>query len=153
MKETPAAPYVRPQAMRRTLLILASSVPVLSAEVPVDFNRDIRPLLNKNCTTCHGGVKQAGEVSFIFREEALGKGESGKQVVIPGDPAGSEMIRRIKSKDPEEKTAEHLPIEHAYLHNGRAVASSCGATISFLPFCHCTVTAKWRICLPSRSTP
>ena len=98
--------------MRRTLLILASSIPILPAEDPVDFNRDIRPLLNKNCTTCHGGVKQAGEVSFIFREEALGKGESGKPVVVPGDPAGSEMIRRIKSKDPEEKMPP--PEEHPH---------------------------------------
>ena len=83
-------------AMRQTLLILACGLPHLHAEEAVDFNRDIRPLLNKNCTICHGGVKQAWEVSFIFREEALGKGESGKQVIVPGDPAASEMIRRIK---------------------------------------------------------
>ena len=98
--------------MRLTLLILATSIPNLRAEEPVDFNRDIRPLLNKNCTTCHGGVKQAGEVSFIFREEALGKGESGKSVVVPGDPAASEMIRRIKSSDPDEKMPP--PEEHPH---------------------------------------
>ena len=98
--------------MRLTLLILASSIPNLRAEEPVDFNRDIRPLLNKNCTTCHGGVKQAGEVSFIFREEALGKGESGKPVVVPGEPAASEMIRRIKSSDPDEKMPP--PEEHPH---------------------------------------
>ncbi|WP_367870380.1 PSD1 and planctomycete cytochrome C domain-containing protein [Luteolibacter sp. Populi] len=84
----------------------------LHGEEAVDFNRDIRPLLNKNCTACHGGVKQAGEVSFIYRDEALGKGESGKQVVVPGDPAGSEMIRRVKSHDPEEKMPP--PEEHPH---------------------------------------
>jgi hypothetical protein len=78
--------------MRIALHIFAIFSLPLCGEEPVDFNRDIRPLLNKNCTICHGGVKQAGEVSFIFREEALGKGESGRQVVAPGDPAGSEMM-------------------------------------------------------------
>ncbi|MCW1913116.1 PSD1 and planctomycete cytochrome C domain-containing protein [Luteolibacter sp. GHJ8] len=90
--------------MHRILQFLVlSNLSLQGAEEPVDFNRDVRPLLNKNCTICHGGVKQAGEVSFIFREEALGKGESGKTVVVPGDPAASEMMRRIKSSDPDEK--------------------------------------------------
>jgi hypothetical protein len=64
-------------------LLLPAAVSAAATE-PVDFNRDIRPLLNKNCTGCHGGVKQASEVSFICREEALGKGKSGEIVVVPG---------------------------------------------------------------------
>jgi hypothetical protein len=98
--------------MRRILQFLVLSNLSLHGEEPVDFNRDIRPLLNKNCTICHGGVKQAGEVSFIFREEALGKGESGKTVVVPGDPAASELVRRIKSSDPDEKMPP--PEEHPH---------------------------------------
>ncbi|WP_052573567.1 PSD1 and planctomycete cytochrome C domain-containing protein [Haloferula sp. BvORR071] len=98
--------------MRRVLPIIALSNLSLQAVEPVDFNRDIRPILNKNCTTCHGGVKQASEVSFIYREEALGKGESGKVVVVPGDPAASELVHRIKSNDPEEKMPP--PKEHPH---------------------------------------
>lgn len=37
----------------------------------ISFNAQIRPL-NANCTSCHGGVKKAGNVSFLYREEALG---------------------------------------------------------------------------------
>src|SRR5690606_30251093 len=85
---------------------------VSAAAEPVDFNRDIRPILTKNCTTCHGGVKQAGGVSFIFREQALGEGESGKRVVVPGDPSASEMVRRILSDDPDEKMPP--PEEHPH---------------------------------------
>ncbi len=94
--------------LRLPLLIIALSLP-LAAEV--DFSRDIRPLLNKHCTACHGGVKEAGEVSFIYRELALGKGESGKPVIVPGNPDASEMIVRILSKDPDDvmPKPEHGP--------------------------------------------
>ncbi|MCW1887071.1 PSD1 and planctomycete cytochrome C domain-containing protein [Luteolibacter flavescens] len=98
--------------MRLHPLILASFTLPLAAEEPVDFNRDIRPILTKNCTTCHGGVKQAGGTSFIYREDALGIGESGKTIIVPGDPAASELMRRITSSDPDEK----MPPPHEHPH-------------------------------------
>lgn len=82
-----------------TLAIAASAPAALGREI--DFNRDVRPILTKNCTTCHGGVKMAGEVSFLYREDTLGQGESGKTIVVPGHPEQSEMIARILSSDPE----------------------------------------------------
>lgn len=69
------------------------------AELPVEFNRDVRPLLTKNCTTCHGGVMKAGGVSFLYREDVLGNGESGLPVVVTGHPEKSEMIARIISTE------------------------------------------------------
>jgi hypothetical protein len=69
---------------------------------PVSFNRDIRPIFLKHCTACHGGVKEAGGISFIYRDRALVKGESGEIAIVPGKPDSSEIMRRIRSKDPEE---------------------------------------------------
>ena len=40
---------------------------------------------------------------MLFRDEALDTAESGKHVIIPGDPEHSEMIRRITLSDPEER--------------------------------------------------
>lgn len=80
-------------------LILA---PLAALAMPVEFNRDIRPILTKECTACHGGVKAAGGISFIFRDMALAEGESGKRAIVPGDPDASEMLRRIRSGDPDE---------------------------------------------------
>jgi hypothetical protein len=69
----------------------------------VDFNADVKPILNKKCITCHGGVKRENNFSLLFRSEALAKTKSGKPAIIPGDPDHSEMIRRLHLKDPEER--------------------------------------------------
>ena len=82
--------------LRFTIRFLLLVTPLAAA---VDFSRDVQPILNKNCIACHGGVKEAGGVSFIFRDQVLGKGESGNTVVVPGDPDASEMIARITTDD------------------------------------------------------
>ena len=42
------------------------SVPAEDASAaPVDFNRDVRPILSEHCTACHGGVKRARRLSFV----------------------------------------------------------------------------------------
>jgi hypothetical protein len=67
-----------------------------------EFNRDIRPLFAKHCTACHGGVKAAGGLSFLYRERALAQGKSGEVAIVPGAPDKSEVIRRVTSQDPDE---------------------------------------------------
>jgi hypothetical protein len=81
---------------------------LFSPEPRVDFSTDVKPILNKKCITCHGGVKAKAGFSVLFREEALDTTESGKPAIIPGDPDGSEMIRRITLKDPEDR----MPYKH-----------------------------------------
>jgi hypothetical protein len=96
-----------------TLVILAlvASVAFLAKEEPIDFSADVKPILNKKCISCHGGVKAQGGFSVLFQEEALAVTESGRPAIIPGDPEGSEMIKRILSDDPEER----MPYKHEKL--------------------------------------
>jgi hypothetical protein len=75
----------------------------------VSFSRDIRPILNQNCVPCHGGVRQKNGVSFIFREEALGVGKSGRPTIVPGNPGTSELIARLTSTDAETRMPYHAP--------------------------------------------
>ncbi|MES2440901.1 MAG: PSD1 and planctomycete cytochrome C domain-containing protein [Verrucomicrobiota bacterium] len=88
--------------IRPLCLLPVMLFPFARGEERVEFNRDIRPILTKHCTACHGGVKEAGEISFIYREKALVPGESGKIPIVPGKPAESEMLRRLRSSDPDE---------------------------------------------------
>lgn len=76
---------------------------------PVDFSRDIRPIFNQNCTSCHGGVRQKNGVSFIFRDEALGKGKSGRRTIVPGNPEASELLARVTARDPDVRMPYHAP--------------------------------------------
>ena len=87
---------------------------VLLHQKPVDYISQVKPIFNKKCITCHGGVRRKGGFSVLFRSEALAKTESGKFAIIPGDPEHSEMIRRITNKDPEER----MPYKHEPSNQG-----------------------------------
>ena len=80
-------------------------------EQRVDFNTQVKPLLNKNCIACHGGVKKAGGFSVLFRHEAVANTKSGKPAIVPGDADASEMIRRLTLTD----HTERMPLEAAPL--------------------------------------
>lgn len=73
----------------------------------VDFNHDIRPIINNKCIACHGGVKRSGGFSLLFEEEALEANESGKRAIVPGNVSKSELIQRISHKNPEYR----MPLE------------------------------------------
>lgn len=79
-----------------SFLLLTSFFASASAEEKVSFARDVRPILNAKCTSCHGGVKQAGGVSFVYKDQVIDfAGDSGNPVVKPGDAEVSELFFRI----------------------------------------------------------
>lgn len=82
---------------------------VSNKEQKVDYSTQIKPILNKNCISCHGGVKKQGGFSLLFQEEALGKTKSGKPAIIPGHPEQSSFIQRLHSQDAEEKMPYQRP--------------------------------------------
>ena len=69
----------------------------------VDFNSEIRPVLNNRCVTCHGGVKTNSGLNLQFRELALIGGESGSAAIVPGDADASELIKRITHANPSDR--------------------------------------------------
>ncbi|QDU54756.1 PSD1 and planctomycete cytochrome C domain-containing protein [Aeoliella mucimassa] len=83
----------------------------VQAEEPVSFNEHIRPILAEHCVACHGGVKQASGVSFIYRDKALAEGESGMRSIVPGNVEESYLVDRIADPDPVYRMppAEHGP--------------------------------------------
>ena len=90
------------------LAVISGAWAVSATSKKVDFSTEVKPLINKHCISCHGGVKAKGGFSLLFREEALASTESGKPAIIPGDPDQSELMRRITHTDPEER----MPYQH-----------------------------------------
>jgi len=66
----------------------------------IDYGRDIRPILSENCFYCHG--QDAGKRKGKLRLDTL-DGQRAKDVVIPGKPNDSELIKRLLTKDPDEQ--------------------------------------------------
>ena len=68
----------------------------------IDFGRDIRPILSRRCTQCHGSADQEAGLDFSTRETALAELDSGDRAVVPGDRSGSAMWERIHLEDGDE---------------------------------------------------
>ncbi|MDC0307158.1 DUF1553 domain-containing protein [bacterium] len=96
--------------LRHTLSLLSLSLLVLAAqlcmvkpshaEAPiVNFNRDIRPLLSDRCFHCHGPDEENRKAGL--RLDRRDGAEGAINALTPNDAAGSELYKRITSKDPE----------------------------------------------------
>src|SRR5262249_29173571 len=64
----------------------------------IDFAADIRPLLQKNCFSCHGPEHQEGGLRLDQRQRALDGGDSGAEIVA-GKSAESRLVRVIAGID------------------------------------------------------
>jgi len=67
----------------------------------ISYNRDIRPIFNEKCLSCHGGVKQMGDFSLLFEEEAFQITKSGNPAIVRGNHQKSELYKRLIHKDIE----------------------------------------------------
>ncbi len=92
---------------RKFRLLLSLMLPVtvaLAAEssvAPLDFNREIRPILSDKCFACHGPDKKhrKGKLRLDLEESAK---DPKKSAIVPGKPKESELIYRITTNDEEE---------------------------------------------------
>ena len=91
--------------LSRTSLVLVVGlwmiISCMDQDANIDYNTQIKPILNKHCISCHGGVKQNGGFGLLTREHALAITESEKPAIVPGNAHTSEMIQRLTAEDPE----------------------------------------------------
>jgi hypothetical protein len=75
--------------MERLLVALLSAAAVCLA-APLDFNREVRPVLSENCFSCHGPdeAKRMANLRLDTRDGLLSR-------IVPGKPAESKLVARI----------------------------------------------------------
>ena len=78
---------------------LAQTLPPPVAR-PVDFARDVQPLLRSACARCHARGNDKGGFRFDTRELLLEGGDTGA-AVIPGRSADSLLVSLVAGLDPE----------------------------------------------------
>jgi len=93
----------RPQALIGAALGLCILAPIATRGEP-DFTREVLPVLAANCLSCHGFDAQAREAGLRLdtREGAVAMLDSGRRAIVAGNPAASELVRRIETDDPDE---------------------------------------------------
>ncbi|AMV18318.1 DUF1553 domain-containing protein [Planctomyces sp. SH-PL14] len=80
---------------------LTGALPEAEAAPPLDFNRDIRPILANHCWNCHGPdeASREAELRLDLRESALAATPSGRRAIVAGDASASELVARIEVTD------------------------------------------------------
>ncbi len=98
------------------LFAILSSQPA-SSEEPIDFNRDIRPILAENCFYCHGqdGNKRQADLRLDIRDQAIKT-----NAIQPGKSSESSIVARIHSESVEDqmpppKSNRHLTADQKRL--------------------------------------
>ncbi len=129
----------RPRAFRRLLALLGAVSSAAAAE-PIDFNRQIRPILADACFHCHGPDAAAREAKLRLDErDGLYGVREGVAVVVPGKPEESELLHRIVSPHEDEvmpppRAARQLqPEEKELLRRWVAAGAPWGRHWSFSP--------------------
>src|SRR5579884_887715 len=84
-------------------LLLLSAAGRASAGAPVQFNRDVRPILADNCFACHGFDAKARKARLrLDVPEGAFAARKGRVPIKPGDPQASAVWTRINAEDEEE---------------------------------------------------
>jgi hypothetical protein len=98
------SPPARRFLFSAALPVAALAVPWLRA-APVDFEKEVRPILAEKCTLCHGPDEAKAGLRLTGIEPATRVLESGRRGIVPGETEHSEVLARVRTDDPE----EHMP--------------------------------------------
>src|SRR5262249_13587051 len=91
------------------------------ASPPVDFQRDVRPVLSDACFRCHGPDREArqADLPLDLREGGAFDDRDESRVIVPGRPGESELYRRITAPEPGRRMP---PAKHPRRLNQEEVA-------------------------------
>ncbi|MFO0998937.1 MAG: DUF1549 domain-containing protein [Planctomycetaceae bacterium] len=90
------------------ILVLLATARVAAGQQTIDFEKMIRPILQKHCSECHGAKTQKSGLRLDARHGFI-KGGDGGPVVVTGKSTESELVRRIVSTSSDDKMPPEGP--------------------------------------------
>ena len=75
----------------------------------IDFDRDVRPVLQQHCIDCHGADGAESGLRLDSVVEALRGGDSGEPAIVPGKSGQSYLMERVLDKDPDQRMPPESP--------------------------------------------
>ena len=121
-----------------SLSALAAAEPVVERiDHPVDFGKEVFPVLQKRCFECHGPEKQKAQLRLDGRAAALKGGKSGSPFV-PGKSRESLLFQRVAGIGGEDQmppkgeklTAVQLGLIAAWIDQGASWPTNFGAELN-----------------------
>jgi len=79
---------------------LLAAEPVGDPSASVDFVREVQPILQVHCWSCHGDEQQEGGLRLDVRGDALAGGDSGR-VIVANDSASSRLWNYVAGNEPD----------------------------------------------------
>ena len=84
-----------------SLAVLGLFLPLpLCSAAPVDFSKQIAPILSSRCVHCHNARQKKGGLSLETAQDARRGGESGV-AIVPGKPQESPLVAMIEGAEPD----------------------------------------------------
>jgi hypothetical protein len=72
-----------------------SKLPAPAAKPGLTYDKDIKPLFEKSCVTCHGAEKPKSKYRVDSRDAVIKGGTSGDAAVIPGKSEKSPLVHFV----------------------------------------------------------
>ncbi len=82
----------------KTLILVLALAPSAVGAPPVDYGRDVKPILIARCTSCHGAIRQKAGLR-LDTAEFVHRGGEGGPAVEPGKTGESLLIDRVTAAD------------------------------------------------------
>jgi hypothetical protein len=82
--------------------LLISMAATATDDEATAYLRDVRPVLERRCFSCHGALQQKGDLRLDTAQAIRAGGNSGP-AVVPNDPSASLLIDKVIDSDPKQR--------------------------------------------------
>jgi hypothetical protein len=91
-----------------TASVIFAAAAGISADEPIDYVRQVKPLLERHCYSCHGPEKQESGLRVDSRAGLIEGGNSGP-AIVPGKPQESLLLQAIRGQNDLTQMPDEAP--------------------------------------------